>query len=98
MLNCIIATMRAEGAHEAAEHARLVHAAQHHLGAVGGEDLEEQLVRGLVVAQLLIDQLERARRDAHRVRMEGEIVLLRQAEDADEIDRIAAERVRRPRC
>ena len=84
----------AEGAHEAPEHADLVHPPQHHLGAVAGEDLEEQVVRDLVLAQLLIDQLERALRGAHRFRMEGEIVLLGETEDADEVDGVAAEGVR----
>ena len=84
----------AEGAHEAAEYARLVHAPQHHFGAVAREDLEKQRVRGLVVAQLLIDQPQRTGRRVHRSRVEREIVLLREAEDADEVDGIAPEDVR----
>ena len=43
----------AEGAHEAAEHAGLVHPPQHGLGVVlRGQDFEEQPVRLLVLAQL----------------------------------------------
>ena len=94
MLNCIIETTRPKSRHEAAEHAGLVHAPQHRLGVVlRGQDLEEQAVRLRVVAQLVVDQPERARRRAHRVGMEREIVLLRQVEDADQVDRIALEDV-----
>ena len=62
----------AEGGHELAEHAGLVHPAQHGLGVVlRGEDLEEQPVRLLVLAQLAVDQLERAGGDVHRVGVEA---------------------------
>ena len=82
----------AEGAHELAEHAGLVHAAQHGLGVVlRGQDLEEQAVRLLVLAQVVVDEVERMADGAHRVGMECEIVLLRQMEDADQVDRIALE-------
>jgi hypothetical protein len=84
----------AEGAHEAAEHARLVHPAQHHLGALRGEDFEKQCVRCLVVAQFLIDEPQRARRRMDRGRVEREVVLLREAEDANEVDGVALEDVR----
>ena len=40
-----------------------------------------------------VDQLERARGGPHRVGMEGEIVLLRQMEQPDQVDRIALEHV-----
>jgi hypothetical protein len=84
----------AEGRHEAAEHAGLIHAPQHGLGVVlRGEDLEEQPVRLLVLAKLLVDQLERAGGDVHGVRVERQIVFLRQMEDADQVDRIALEDV-----
>ena len=49
----------AERAHEAAEHAGLVHPPQDDLGVVRGEDFEEQPVRLGIVPQLRIDQLER---------------------------------------
>ena len=84
----------AEGAHEVAEHAGLVHAPQHCLGVVlGGEDIEEEAVGLGVLAQLAVDQLERARDRAQRVGVEGQIVFLRQVEDADQVDRIALEHV-----
>ena len=82
----------AEGAHEMAEHAGLVHAAQHGLGGVlRGEDIEEKAVGLRVLPQRLIDQLERAGGEPQRVGMERQIVFLRQMEDADQVDRIARE-------
>ena len=88
----------AEGGHELAEHAGLVHPAQHGLGVVlRGEDLEEQAVGLLVLAQLGVDQLERAGGDVHRVGVKRQIVFLRQVEDADQVDRIALEHLRRRR-
>ena len=82
----------AEGRHETAEHAGFVHPPQHGFRVVlRGEDLEEQLVGLLVLAQLRVDQLERARDRAHRVGVEREIVLLREMENADQVDRIALE-------
>ena len=82
----------AERAHELAKHTDLVHPPQHDLGIVlGGEDLEEQPVGLLVGAQLVVDELKRARDRAHGVGMEGEAVFLRQIEDADQVDRIARE-------
>ena len=86
----------AEGRHEAAEHAGLVHPPQHGFRVVlGGEDFQEQPVGFLVLAQFGVDQLERARDRAHGVGVEREIVLLRQMEDADQVDRIALEHVAR---
>ena len=84
----------AEGGHEAAEHAGLVHPPQHGLGVVlRGQDFEEQPVRLLVLAHRLVDELERAGGDMHGVGMEREIVFLREMEDADQIDRVALEHV-----
>ncbi len=82
----------AEIRHEAAKQARLVHAAQHHFGRVGGgEDRQEKLVRRRIVAQLVVHQLQRLGEEADRIGVEGEIVAVRQPEHADEIDRIAGE-------
>ena len=84
----------AESRHEAAEHAGLVHSPQHGLRVVlRGEDLEEELVGFLALAQFRIDQIERARDSAHRVRVECQVVLLRELEDADQVDRIALEHI-----
>ncbi len=84
----------AEGANELAEHAGLVHAAEHGLGIVPGrEDLEEQPVGLFVLTQSVVDQMERMPDGAHRIRMECEIVLLREMENADQVDRIALEYV-----
>ena len=89
----------AERAHEFAEHAGLVHAPQHGLGVVlRGQNFQEQPVGFLVLAHVLVDQLERARGGAHRFGMEREIVLLRQIEQPDQIDRIAREDIRAARC
>ena len=84
----------AERAHEAAEHAGLVHAAQHDLGVVRGEDFQEQPVGFGVLPQLAVDQLERLGRRAHGVGVQHQVVLLRQTEHADQVDRIAREHVR----
>ena len=67
----------AEGADEAAEHAGLVHAPQHDLGVVRGQDLHEDPVGFRALAQLGVDQLQRTRRRAHGVGVKREIVLLR---------------------
>ena len=84
----------AEGAHEAAEHAGLVHPPQHGLGVVlRGQDFKKKPVRLLVLAHRLVDELERARGDMHGVGMEREIVFLREMKDADQIDRVAVEHV-----
>ena len=89
----------AEGADEFAEHAGLVHAPQHGLGVVlRGQDFEEQAVGFLVLAQILVDQLERMGGQPHGLGMDGEIVLLRQIEQPDQVDRIAGEDLRRRRC
>ncbi len=85
----------AEGTDKCAKHASLVHAAQHGLGFVfRRQDFKEQPVGFLVAAQLGVDQLKRAGGRAHRFGMNGEIVLLREVEQPDEIDRIALEDVR----
>ena len=84
----------AEGAHELAEHAGLVHAPEHGLRrGLRGQDVEEQPVRLRVPAHLGVDQLERAGGGAHRFGMEREIVLLREVKQPDQIDRIAPEDV-----
>ena len=84
----------AEGMDESAEHAGFVHPPQHDLGGVlRCQDFQEQPVGFLVLAHLLADELERMRDDPHRFRVESEIVLLRQMENPDQVDRIAAEHV-----
>ena len=84
----------AEGMDEGAEHADLVHPAQHDLGGIlRGEDFQKQLVGFRILAHLLVEEFQRMGGDPHRFGMEGEIVLLRQMEDAEQIDRIAAEHV-----
>jgi hypothetical protein len=75
---------------EAAEHADLVHAAQHDLGVVlRGQDFVEHVVGLRVGAQMLVDQPQRARRRPHRVRVKSETVPLREAENANEVFRVA---------
>ena len=82
----------AERVDEGAENAGLVHAPQDGLGIVcRGQDFQEQPVRFLVLAHSFGDELERARGDAHGFGMEGQIVLLRQMKQPDQIDRIASE-------
>ena len=78
-----------------AEHAGLVHAPQHDLGVVRGQDLHEQPVGFRILAQLRVDQLQRARHRAHRVGVKREIVLLREPENPDQIDRVMLEDVGR---
>ena len=83
-----------ERADELTEDAGLVHAAQHRFGLVlGGQDLQEQTIGLLVFAYIGIDQLEGAGGGTHRFRVNCEIVLLRQMEQPDQIDRIAFEYV-----
>ena len=78
--------------HEAAEHARLVHAPQHHFGRVArGEDIQEQLVRLRIVAHGLTDELERTRGEARGVGMDRQVVAVGQPEQADQVDRITLE-------
>ncbi len=81
----------AEGADEMAEHAGLVHAPQHDLGAVRCQNFHEQPVGFGILAQLGVDEFQRTRRGAHGIRMEREIVLLREPENPDQIDRIMLE-------
>ena len=52
----------AEGANEMAEHAGLVHAPQHDLRAVRGQDFHEQPVGFRILTQLGVDEPQRARR------------------------------------
>jgi hypothetical protein len=96
MLNCIIDDDLAEGADEVAEHAGLVHAPQHGLGGVREVriSMNSRLASGFSRSCVLIS-FERARHRAHRVGMEGEVVLLREPEDPDQIDRIVLEDVGR---
>ena len=72
----------AEGADEVAEHAGLVHR-RSTISALSDVriSMNSRLASGFSRI-LRVDQAERARYVAHRVRVEGEIVLLRQAEDA----------------
>ena len=83
----------AEGANEMAEHAGLVHAPQHDFRVVRRQDLHEQPVGLGVFAKLRVDQLQRPRHRAHRVRVKGEIVLLCQPKNPDQVDRILLEHV-----
>ena len=84
----------AEVGNEMPEHAGFVHAAEHGFGmAAGGENLEEQPVGLGILAQLRVDQLERARGGVQRVGMERERVAIGEMEDADQVDRIAAKNV-----
>ena len=84
----------AELADEAAEHAGLVHAPQHDLGVVR----EVRISRNSRLASsssrsLASISLQRAGGRAHGVGVERQIVLLREAEHADQVDRIALEHV-----
>ena len=89
----------AEIGDELAEHAGLVHAAEHGFRiAPRGEDLEEEAVGLGVVAQRRVDQAQRARGKLHRIGVEGEVVAVGQVEQADEIDRVAVEDRSRRRC
>jgi hypothetical protein len=84
----------AERLYEGAEHAGLVHPPQHGLGVVlRGQNLQEQAVRFFVFAHFLVDQLQRACGDVHRLRVHREVVLLRQIKQPDQIDRVAPEYV-----
>ena len=85
----------AEGANEMAEHAGLVHPPQHDLRIVRCQDLHEQPVGFRILAQRRVDELQRAGHRAHRVGVEGEVVLLRQPEDPDQVDGIVLEHVGR---
>src|SRR5262245_30598569 len=82
----------AEGRDETAKDAGFVHPPQHGFRVIfRSEDLKEQLVGFLIITQLGVDEIEGARNDAHRIRMEREIMFLRQMKDADQIDGIALE-------
>ncbi len=82
----------AEIGDEAAEDAGLVHAPEHDLRRVGrGEDRQEELVGRGILAELVVDELQRPGQQADGVGVEGKVVAVRQPEHADEIDRVAGE-------
>ena len=82
----------AEIGDEAAEHARLVHAAQIEFGIVArGQDPDEQRVGVDVGAQRPVDQPQRAAHQLERLGMVFEPVAVGEMEHADQIDRIARE-------
>ena len=85
----------AKGADELTEHPGLVHAPQHDFGVVRSQDFHEQPVGFRVFAQLAVNEPERARHRAHRVGVKRQIVLLRESENPDQIDRVVPEDVRR---
>ena len=94
MLNCIIATMRAEIRNEAPEHAGLIHAPQHDLGHVAREqDFEKQPIGFLVGAQIGVDAAQRARHRAHGVGMQRQAVMIGHPEQPDDVDGIALEHI-----
>src|SRR5262249_13582595 len=72
--------------HEAAETTGFVHPPKHGFRvALRGEEPKEQISGFLVVPQLSIDQVERARDRADRVRMEGQLMVLREKKDPNQI-------------
>ena len=84
----------AERVHEFAEHAGFVHPPQHGFGVVlRGQDFQKQAVGLGIVTHAFVDQLERTRGDPHGLGMKREIVLLREVEQPDQVDRIAGEDV-----
>ena len=90
----------AEIGHEAAEHPRLVHPAQHRFGiARAGQHVEEQFVRAGVPAHpLRLDQLRIVPRLPHRLRVNLQPMLVGERENLDEPHRISLkEIVRRQR-
>ncbi len=81
-----------EFGNEAAEHAHLVHAAQHLLGIIlRAQHLHEQAQRLRVLAQVAVDEVQGPRRQPHGIRMEGNVALVRDVEHADEVHRVALE-------
>ena len=85
----------AEIGNEPAENAGLVHAPEHRFRAAPrGEDFEKQPVGLAIGAQGAIDAPERPGHGADRVRMDREVVLVRQLKQADQVDGIALERLR----
>src|SRR4029079_7349834 len=84
-----------EGRNETSEHACLVHPPQYSLRIVlGCQDFQKEPVGFLVLAQFCVDQFEGAGDRTHAIGVEGQIVLLRQVENTDQVDRIALESVR----
>ena len=85
----------AERRHEPLQHTGFVHAAQ---GAfrvdVPGQDVEEDAVGFRVGAQAVIDQIERMRQLADRVRMKRRVDLLGVGKEPQNVDRIALEHLR----
>ncbi len=83
----------AEIGNEAAEHAGLVHPAQRDFRILlRGQDFDEEAVGLGVVAQLASISFRDCVIEAQRMRMDVELVLLRDVEQPDERDRIVAER------
>ena len=83
---------------EAAEHAGLVHAPQRRFRvAVRGQKVQENAVGLGIVAQLLVDQTQRAAQQPDGVGVQEPARALGLGEEADEIDGIALEHVRDPR-
>src|SRR5260221_7642899 len=63
-----------EGGHELTQHASLVHPPQHGLRVVlRSEDLKEQAIGLVVLAQSLVDEPERARGQVHGVGMNARL-------------------------
>ncbi|MNE31057.1 hypothetical protein D3C80_1246040 [compost metagenome] len=85
----------AEFGNELAQHPRLVHAAQSECRITPrGEDRQEQPVRFLVFAKLVIDERQRAGDDTQSIRMQFKIVDIGDVEETDQIDRVVLEDVR----
>ncbi len=95
MLNCIIATMRPKARTKRPSTPVSFIRRRMDLGIVRGEDLQEQPV-GLRVSGGSLWSISRSdlARGPHRVRMQHQIVLLREAEHADQVERIAREHTR----
>ena len=94
MLNCIIATMRPNARMK--RPSTPVSFMRRSTTSVALLEVRISRNRRLAsgsVAQLGVDELERARRQPQRVGMERQIVLLGEMEDADQVDRIAIEHV-----
>ncbi len=83
----------AEIGNEAAEHAGLVHPAQHDLGvAWRGQHVEEEGVGGRVLADV-VGELRIARRGTHRQRMDFEPMLVGEREQLEQPSRFLREKV-----
>ena len=84
----------AELGDEPPEHPRLVHAAQRRLGrAPRRQDVHEQPVGFRAFPQAPVDAAQRQRDEARGVRMDRQVIEVRDREQADEIDGIALEDV-----